>query len=50
MEFDNGITAKADTAIMKNMDNNAIIEGTDGKIIIDLHGCQEEMAVHITQI
>ena len=35
MEFDNGITAKADTAIMKNMDNNAIIEGTDGKIIID---------------
>ena len=27
MEFDNGITAKADTAIMKNMDNNAIIEG-----------------------
>ena len=35
MEFDNGITAKADTAIMKNMDNNAIIEGSDGKIIID---------------
>ncbi len=35
MEFDNGITAKVDTAIMKNMDNNAIIEGSDGKIIID---------------
>ena len=35
MEFDNGITAKAYTAIMKNMDNNAIIEGSSGKIIVD---------------
>jgi len=35
MEFDNGITAKADTAIMQNMDNNAIIEGSSGKIIVD---------------
>ncbi len=35
MEFDNGITAKADTAIMQNMDNNAIIEGSCGKIIVD---------------
>ena len=35
MEFDNGIIAEANTAIMKNMDNNAIIEGSNGKIIID---------------
>ena len=35
MEFDNGITAEAHTAIMKNMDNNAIIEGKNGKIIVD---------------
>ena len=35
MEFDNGITAEAYTAIMKDMDNNAIIEGTNGKIIVD---------------
>ena len=35
MEFDNGVTAEANTAIMKNMDNNAIIDGSDGKIIID---------------
>ena len=35
MEFDNGITAEAYTAIMKNMDNNAIIEGKNGKIIVD---------------
>ena len=35
MEFDNGIIAEAHTAIMKNMDNNAIIEGTNGKIIVD---------------
>ena len=34
-EFDNGVTAEAHTAIMKNMDNNAIIDGSDGKIIID---------------
>ena len=31
MEFDNGITAEAHTAIMKNMDNNAI-EGKNGKL------------------
>ena len=35
MEFDNGVIAEAYTAIMKNMDNNAVIEGSDGKIIID---------------
>ena len=35
MEFDNGLAAEAHTAIMKNMDNNAIIEGSDGKIIVD---------------
>ena len=35
MEFDNGVIAEAYTAIMKNMDNNAIIEGSDGKIIVD---------------
>ena len=35
MEFDNGVTAEAHTAIMKNMDNNAIIDGSDGKIIVD---------------
>ena len=35
MEFDNGVTAEANTAIMKNMDNNAIIDGSDGKIIVD---------------
>ncbi|MDC2979808.1 Gfo/Idh/MocA family oxidoreductase [Pelagibacteraceae bacterium] len=35
MEFDNDIKAEAYTAIMQNMDNNAIIEGTNGKIIVD---------------
>ena len=35
MEFNNGIIAEANTAIMQNMDNNAIIEGSDGKIILD---------------
>ena len=35
MEFDNGIKAEAYTAIMKNMENNAIIEGSNGKIIVD---------------
>ena len=35
MEFDNGVTAEAHTAIMQNMDNKAIIEGSDGKIIVD---------------
>ncbi len=35
MKFENGITALANTAIMKNMDNNAIIEGSEGKIIVD---------------
>ena len=35
MEFDNGVIAEAYTAIMKNMDNNAVIEGSDGKIIVD---------------
>ena len=34
MEFDNDIKAEAYTAIMQNMDNNAIIEGTNGKIIV----------------
>ena len=35
MEFDNGVIAEAHTAIMKNMDNNAIIDGSDGKIIVE---------------
>ena len=35
MEFDNEVIAEVHTAIMENMDNNAIIEGTDGKIIVD---------------
>ena len=35
MKFDNGVIAEAQTAIMKNMDNNAIIECSEGKIIID---------------
>ena len=35
MEFDNGVLAEAYTAIMQNMDNKAIIEGSDGKIIVD---------------
>ena len=35
MDFDNGVKAEAHTAIMKNMDNNAIIDGTNGKIIVD---------------
>jgi len=34
MEFENGLLAEAHTAIMKNMDNNAIIEGSKGKIIV----------------
>ena len=33
-EFENGLLAEAHTAIMKNMDNNAIIEGSKGKIIV----------------
>ena len=35
MKFDNGVIAEAQTAIMKNMDNNAVIECSDGKIIVD---------------
>ena len=35
MKFDNGVTAEAQTAIMKNMDNNAIIECSEGKIIVE---------------
>jgi len=35
MEFENGIIAEAQTAIMKNMDNNAIIECSEGKIIVE---------------
>ena len=33
MEFDNGVIAEVQTAIMKNMDNNAVIIGSMGKII-----------------
>ena len=35
LEFENDIIAEVSTAIMQNMDNNAIIEGETGKIIID---------------
>ena len=35
MKFDNGVMAEAQTAIMKNMDNNAIIECSEGDIIVD---------------
>ncbi len=35
MEFNNGLIAQVSTAIMKNMDNNAIIDGSEGKIIVD---------------
>ncbi len=35
MEFDYGVIAEVYTAIMKNMENNVIIDGTDGKIIVD---------------
>ena len=35
LEFENNIIAEVSTAIMQNMDNNAIIEGELGKIIID---------------
>ena len=35
LTFENDITAEVSTAIMQNMDNNAVIEGEIGKIIID---------------
>ena len=35
LKFENNIIAEVSTAIMQNMDNNAIIEGEVGKIIID---------------
>ena len=35
MKFDNGIIAEVQTAIMKNLNNNAIIECSEGKIILD---------------
>ena len=35
MQFDNGVIAEAKTAIMKQMNNNAIIECSLGKIIVD---------------
>ncbi len=35
MKFDNGVVAEAQTAIMKNMNNNAIIECSEGTIIVD---------------
>ena len=35
LKFENNIIAEVSTAIMQNMDNNAIIEGELGKIIID---------------
>ena len=35
LKFENNIIAYVSTAIMQNMDNNAIIEGELGKIIID---------------
>ena len=35
LKFENNIIAEVSTAIMQNMDNNAIIEGDVGKIIID---------------
>ena len=33
--FENNITADISTSIMQNMDNNAVIEGENGKIIVD---------------
>ena len=33
--FENNITAVISTSIMQNMDNNAVIEGENGKIIVD---------------
>tara|TARA_B100000579_G_scaffold70680_1_gene53653 strand:+ start:349 stop:1389 length:1041 start_codon:yes stop_codon:yes gene_type:complete len=33
--FENDIVAEVSTAIMQNMDNNAVIEGETGKIILD---------------
>ena len=35
LKFENNIIAEVSTAIMQNMDNNAVIEGEIGKIIID---------------
>ena len=35
MYFENGITAEGSTAIRKNMENNAVITGTKGSIILD---------------
>ena len=35
LTFEDNIIAEVSTAIMQNMDNNAVIEGDDGKIIID---------------
>ena len=35
LTFENDIIAEVSTAIMQNMDNNAVIEGDIGKIIID---------------
>ncbi len=35
LEFENNIIAEVSTAIMQNMDNNAVIEGEIGKIILD---------------
>ena len=35
LTFENEIIAEVSTAIMQNMDNNAVIEGDIGKIIID---------------
>ena len=35
LAFENNIIAEVSTAIMQNMDNNAVIEGDIGKIIID---------------
>ena len=33
--FENNITAEISTSIMQNMDNIAVIEGENGKIIVD---------------
>ena len=35
LKFENNIIAEVSTAIMQNMDNNAVIEGEIGKIILD---------------
>jgi len=35
LKFENNIIAEVSTAIMQNMDNNAVIEGKIGKIILD---------------